>query len=173
MAEPVMVRPHHLAGLCLVTESNLPSEWPALLQVMLNRVASPRYPDSIEAVILQPKQFSRFNLLTGKAKGSVDGYSFVYRKVVTEDIRDSRIDPLLMAHAQDFVGSHLRSVGEAQLLGIGGLICPAISPETLHYYSPVSMVPNGSAPAWATTAKRIYAPEGVDPDRFTFCEGVR
>lgn len=170
MPEPLEIRPHHLAGLCLVTESNLPHEWPAILQVILYRVASPRYPDTVEGVILQRKQFSRLNELTGVTARP----TLIYSIVAKADIGSGKISPLLLAHAQDFCAwLYTAPSGGPWEVTVTGLVCPDISPETLHYYSPVSMVPKGSAPAWAKTAKRLYTPPGIDPERFVFCEGVR
>jgi hypothetical protein len=173
MPEPLEVRPHHLAGLCLVTETNRPEEFPAILQVILNRVASPRYPDTVEEVILQRKQFSRFNALTVKTRRL--RADTIYRMVVREDIRDSRIDPLLLAHAQDFARDCFArgDLTPGPTRATMWIACTAISPQTLHYYSPISMVPKGSAPPWAKTAKRLYGAPGIDMERFTWAEGVK
>jgi hypothetical protein len=169
MPEPLEVRPHHLAGLCLVTESNLPHEWPAVLQVILNRVASPRYPDTIEEVILQRKQFSRFNPWTTVKKWSPDKVAHVYRELVRADVFHQKIDPLLLVYAQD---CRVEEAGRYQERTPWRVVSD-VSPDTLHYYSPVSMVPKGSAPAWAPTAKRLYTPPGIDPERFVFAEAVK
>lgn len=154
---------HHWLALCLCTESNRRREWPLIAQVIYNRVASPRYPDTAEGVILQRMQFSAFNPFTTKARVQ---WKPAYRfKMVFEG---SAIDPLLFVYATDMA---------AQIVGLHDAedtktrISYDITPQTLHYWSPISM-PKGKRPAWAPSASRLYTPPGIDPDRFVFAEGV-
>lgn len=145
-------------GLCLSTESDRESEWPAVAAVILNRVRSSRYPSTVRDVVLQPMQFSYFNPYT-KAK-------LAPRAIWAAVARDK--------------GAYLLTVRACVWATLGlDLEIPTdpewtagVSPDTMHYYSPVSMRPRGSAPKWASAAVRLYTPEGIDPDRFVFAEGV-
>jgi hypothetical protein len=49
---------------------------------------------------------------------------------------------------------------------------PDCPPDTLHFYAPRSMRPRGSRPVWAKTAKRLWTPEGCDPDRLVLAQGA-
>lgn len=147
-----MIPDHHWLGLCLLTESNRPEEWPYVAWVIRNRVESPRYPDTYEGVILQPMQFSRFNKLTAARIPPLTLLRSVGATFLT--------DQLLLAAdvARDVIAS-----ADTYRLGVS---------HALHYYSPISMKPAGSAPAWAKKAKRLFTPTGIDPQRFVFAEGV-
>lgn len=155
---------HHLLALCLCTESNRRKEWPLIAQVIQNRVRSPRYPDTFPDVILQRSQFSAFNVATSKGfDASVqDTWPWVFRQVV----KSAKVDALLLAYAIDHASQMIAYDENDQRLS------DLITPQTFHYWSPVSMKPAGRAPAWAPQAYRIYTPEGFDPERFRFAENV-
>lgn len=153
---------HHVLGLCLVTESNLRKEWPLIATVIQNRVRSKRYPDTFVEVILQRSQFSAFNEVT--KSGKLSGTSIF--DLVARRVTKAPGGPLLLAHAIDHAAKMIEADAD------GHRISDLVSLETLHYWSPVSMVPKGRKPAWAPTASRLYTPEGIDPQRFVFAENV-
>lgn len=163
--EVIKPRPHHWLGLCLATESNRQAEWPLIGQVIYNRVASNRYPDTLEGVILQRSQFSAFNLWTKASAPPADTWNAVAGRVCIQVG-----GALLLAYAIDAAArmDELMSDEAAEVRRISF----DITPETLHYWSPVSMVPKGRKPAWAPSASRIYSAPGIDPERFQFAENV-
>jgi len=140
-------------ALCLVTESDRPAEWPAIAQVIENRLKSGRWGPNYREVVLARKQFSAFNVVSGRLTSLT--YSEAWGIVAREQ------GQLLLVHAGQFVGRAMASGWMS-----------AITPATLHYYSPVSMRPAGSRPAWAKAAKRLYTPPGLEPERFVFAEAV-
>jgi hypothetical protein len=142
-------------ALCLVTESNRPAEWPAIAQVIENRRRSGRWGKTYRDVILARMQFSAFNSRTA---GKITDYSLVFELMADHE------RPLLLMHAAAM--AHRGPLDDA---GWDNRITLA----TMHYYSPVSMRPAGSRPAWAKAAKRLYTPPGVDPERFVFAESVQ
>lgn len=154
MSNPVPTDLDWLA-LCLVTESNRPKEWSAIAQVIENRRETGRWGDSYMSVVTAKRQFSAFN---GR---SATALSF--------DLMTSHESPIVLMHAAVFVtenepGAPLSDPSQTWTL--------VISAATLHYYSPISMKPSGSKPAWASSAKRLYTPPWIDPERFVFAEGV-
>lgn len=165
MAEILVPQPHHWLGLCLVTESNVRKEWPLIAQVIYNRVASKRYPDTLEDVILQRSQFSAFNPWTGLPRSR----GFVWDGVGRAVCRAAG-GSLLLAYAIDSAAlmENLMTDQEAEVRRVSF----DISPDTYHYWSPVSMATKGKRPAWAPSASRLYTPEGIDPQRFVFAENV-
>lgn len=138
-------------ALCLCTESNHPEEWPYIAQVIENRLKSGRWGKTLRDVILAPMQFSAFNPFTGKPPDPHLGSAAMFAAMARRE------DTLMLMRA---------SRGEWFGPWAG------ITPSTTHYYSPVSMVPTGRKPAWAASASRLYTPDGVDPQRFVFAEGV-
>lgn len=158
---------HLWKALCLCTESNRPEEWPYISEVIDNRVLSPRYPNSVRDVVLQPKQFSAFNAWTGKkTTATAIGYRGLYNEVFDAHVGDAAllalaVEDVICAFGWGRWGKH------------GVIVDPVEFPSSvLHYYSPISMKPKGSAPAWAKQAKRLFTPPGIDPERFVFAEGV-
>lgn len=153
------VESHHWLGLCLITESNRPEEWPYIAWVIRNRVESGRFRHTYESVILQPKQFSAFNKYTGS--GATEYSKFSPVQIFRDKARGYAYIELLF-HAVD-VAKEIISLPRKE----------SPFPITVcHYYSPVSMIPRGSRPAWAASAKRLFTPKGIDPDRFIFADGV-
>lgn len=138
-------------ALCLCTETDRPAEWPYIAQVINNRVDSGRWGNTLREVILSPMQFSAFNSVSRQL--STMSYTDAWLKVAG----GLGISRLQLMHAA-------RSDWEP--------LWTPITPATTHYYSPVSMVPPGRKPAWAASASRLYTPDGVDPQRFVFAEGV-
>jgi hypothetical protein len=162
---------HHLLGLCLCTESNRRKEWPLIAQVIYNRVASPRYPDTAVEVILQRAQFSAFNPYTKsdhKMKPAEIFQAHFWK------VAKPAGGAALLAYAIDHASKMVEADAEGQR------ISDLITPATLHYWSPVSLDPKTQhrdaegfrAPYWWPTATRIYTPEGFDPERFRFAENV-
>lgn len=155
-----MIEPNDLdwLALCLVTESNRPNEWPYIAQVIENRRKTGRWGDTYRSVVLAPMQFSAFNghLNPGhRDPENSPNFSLIFGLMADHE------SPLPLMHAAAMVNGE-----EADAFSL------VISTATLHYYSPVSMKPPGSKPAWAASAKRLYTPTGVDPERFVFAEGV-
>lgn len=167
------------AGLCALTESNRPEEQEYVLWVIRSRVVSPRFPNTYEEVVLQPKQFSAFNLFTEHPAETSHGR--VFDAIAA---RQGRISSLLGT-------VHLAEKILGQVATLNPFAPPLLTPKSeepdfgvafneglnrarnvLHYYSPVSMKPPGSAPVWAKTAKYLFTPPGIDPNRFIFAEGV-
>jgi hypothetical protein len=148
-----MIEPTDLdwLALCLCTESNRPEEWPAIAQVIENRLRSGRWGSTLRDVVLAPGQFSAFN---------------VYRRA--EHLTDARAGEIFGHRAKSQAPLLLMRSARGDWSGPWA----GISKETLHYYSPVSMKPPGSKPAWAAQAERLYTPPGLDPERLIFAEGV-
>lgn len=154
------VASHHWLGLCLLTESNRPEEWPYVAWTIRNRVESGRFRHTYESVILQPMQFSAFNKYTKTdSKIGYSGFSPV------QIFRDK-------ARGYTYIEALFHAVDLAEYV-ISQPRSEAPFPITVcHYWSPVSMVPRGSAPNWAKSAKKLFTPVGIDPQRFVFAEGV-
>jgi hypothetical protein len=134
-----------MVGLCALTECGfVPHEWPHIIQVIYNRVDHPSYPDSVERVILQPKQFSRFNAFTNRQP------EHVFPQLATFYRESQRV---AAANCAAWV----------ELLEHGELLPPTV----LHFWSPQSMVPKWSAPSWASKMRWIV-PAGIDARRFIF-----
>lgn len=159
-------------ALCLVTESNRPDEWSAIAQVIENRRRTGHWGSTYKSVVLAPMQFSAFNVLTG-SRGDVRPETLgsrVFERLAKEE------SPLLLMHSAIWVYRAVRLIAPGTI----ETIYPPITPATLHYYSPVGMRPVGSAPFWAAIdakgkplhAKRLYTPDGIDPERFVFAEEV-
>jgi hypothetical protein len=145
----------HWLALCLCTESNRRREWPHIAQVIYNRVRSPRYPDTAVEVILQPMQFSAFNQYRRDLAKRAIWKACAFRQ-----------DEILLAYAIDHAARMVEADAEGQRISAD------ITPNTYHYWSPVSMVPKGRQPAWVSSASWLYTPEGIDPNRFVFAENV-
>lgn len=141
-------------ALCLVTESNRPAEWPYIAQVIENRRKTGRWGATYRSVVTARMQFSAFNAFTGPSYTT---------STATFDTMARGESQVLLMHAAVFVAKNSNPQDSFSLV---------ISAATLHYYSPVSMKPPDSKPAWAPSAKRLYTPKGVDPDRFVFAESV-
>ncbi|HKV10722.1 MAG TPA: cell wall hydrolase [Thermoanaerobaculia bacterium] len=145
-------------ALCLASESNEPREWPLIAWVIRNRVESARYPETYRGVVLQPKQFSYFNALTaGPENRSLE-------LIWTEAMKGYAGD-IYRRHSEELTAC-ARAVIQAPNWR------RPFGPDVMHYYSPISMKPRGSAPAWAPKAKRLFTPSGIDPQRFVFAAGV-
>jgi hypothetical protein len=146
-------------GLCLRSESDQPHEWTAIGWTIRNRVLSTRYPNLYQAVVLSRKQFSYFNQFASLI-----------------DHPDALYAAALKGYAGDSSGWPENDLAEAERCARALILAPRwqapFGVEVMHYYSPVSMVPKGSAPPWAPAAKRLFTPSGVDPARFVFAAGV-
>lgn len=148
-------REDHLA-LLLVTESDRPEEWPAIAQVVLNRQRTPGYPDSLEGVIYQKKQFSFFNAWTGKGLSPDEIYTAARRQ---KGARETRL-------------SVARVCAEAMLLMPPA--CEILPRGTLNYWSPISMLPKGSLPrGWNWSILRCFEVPGISADRFVWAQTVK
>jgi hypothetical protein len=131
--------------LCALTECGYsPTEWPYVLKVIFNRVESPSYPDTVEGVILQKKQFSRFNAFTNRDP------DHVFPQLATFYNPNHLVEAAACA-------VWVASLPEGELL----------PPTVLHFWSPQSMVPKWSAPSWASKMRWIV-PAGIDARRFIF-----
>lgn len=156
------------AAIAIVTETNQPHEFLYIAWVLRNRVASSRFPDTMQAVVLQERQFSALNPWThGRFKGKYPQEEIWHELWKTLDpIEREKLYPQALT-----VASHV--------LGMGSDVKPTeawkapFGPDVCWYYSPRSMVPAGTAPSWAASAERCFTPSGIDPKRFVFCEGVK
>lgn len=147
-------------ALAMASESNEHHEWPYIGWVIRNRKTRRfRGAERFVDVILARKQFSYFDKWTAIDQPllhaqiwehSMEGYAGrIYL--------DNRHEITLCA------SSVINAMAWQAPFGV----------DVLHYYSPVSMKPKGSKPAWEPTAKRLFTPSGVDPNRFVFAAGVR
>lgn len=161
---------HHFLGLCLATESNRRKEWPLIAAVIQNRVRSNRYPNDFVSVILQRSQFSAFNAHTKSGRLSQSSiFDLVSRRVTKVPG-----GPALLVYAIDHAAKMIEADADGHRLN------NLVTPQTLHYWSPVSLDPKTThrdtqgfrAPYWWHTASRVYTPEGFDPERFRFAENV-
>lgn len=135
-------------AMCMASESNEPHEWLYIGWVVRNRGNNLTPYDKI---ILAPQQFSYFN-------------QFYSEKDHNEIFK--------LAKAGYAGGLYLSALPCARRVVSAGLWEAPFGQKVRHYFSPVSMRPKGSEPAWAKTAERQFTPSGVDPRRFVFCEGV-
>lgn len=158
-----MIREHEWLGLCLYTEADREEEWPFIAAVIYRRMQSRRYPSTARGVVLQRAQFSYFNPWTAKGEPPENADMEVWRGV--EKARRAKGDPLLLIRACVFAA-------RASVAPDIHLPLEVITPDVLHYYSPVSMRPKGSRPKWAASARRLFTPDGIDPERFVFAAGV-
>lgn len=164
-----MKTPEEWAALTIVTETNLPHEMPCIAWALRNRVASPRFPNTMKDVVLQERQFSAWNPWThGKFKNRFPQEEIYHEmwKTLDQPTRD-RLYPLALEVAKFVLGS----TADTNMKPAPAWNEP-FSPDVCWYYSPVSMIPKGSAPSWAAKAARTFTPSGIDPARFVFCERV-
>lgn len=180
-----MLTPADWAGLCALTETNRPEEQEFVLWVIRNRVASPRFPDTYEGVVLQPRQFSAFNAyplndfdpptifnITAHKYNPTMLLAAIHlgEKVLAADVR---LSPFVAFFRGAPASGDLQTATEVLMAETDDFHkALAHAREVLHYFSPVSMKPMGSAPAWAKSAKRLFTPPGIDPARFVFAEAV-
>lgn len=149
-------------ALCLASESNQPHEWQYIAWTIKLRVEGQnRYPNTYRDVVLQPSQFSYFNLWTTG-------------KVGARALTDQEIWTVAMKGYAGTIYTKNRSLLDGCAAHVAALpLWQAPFPlDTLHYYSPVSMKPKGAKPAWAPSARLLITPSGVDPQRFVFAAGV-
>lgn len=151
-------------ALCLASESNQPHEWQYIAWTIKLRVEGQnRYPNTYRDVVLQPSQFSYFNLWTD------------YRKPTSgAALTDQEIWRLaLKGYAGAIYTKHRNLLDNcAAIISISPIWQAPFPLDTLHYYSLVSMKPKGSKPAWLPSARLLITPSGVDPQRFVFAAGV-
>lgn len=170
------------AGLCALTETNHPEEQLYVLWVIRNRVESGRFPNNFEGVVLQPMQFSAFNRWT--KNGVQHPPEAIFDLVAARE--DNNLSDLLAAvHLAEevlatdddttenpFTALDRPPSVEWLRTGVGDPGERVDVKAICHYWSPVSMKPPGSRPPWAPSAKRLFTPPGIDPERFIFAEGV-
>lgn len=167
------------AALCAASESAVPLEQRYILGVVFNRRRTGyRGKRTLKEVVLDPKQFSHFNAWDGEAT------IFEYYMLGSTATRQRLTRPLdkefwpaldLALEVSEINASALRlEAHPARLLEVSARdgSTDRLSPLVRHFYAPRSMRPAGSRPAWASTASRLWTPEGVDPDRLVLAEGV-
>lgn len=151
-----MPTPAEWLGLCLVTESNLPHEWPPVAEVIQNRTYHRRWPETIRDVVLEPSQFSHFNAYQGLDLEDPELYA-----AVVAGAKGHRLDKVLLTQAVECAKWSLELPRWRRQFG----------PKVCFYYSPISMKPRGKAPWWwSKEIKREITPAGVNPWRFRFGE---
>ena len=137
---------------CLLSETDQDREAELVAEVIRNRVERGGWwGNSYEEVILAPKQFSFFNEYEGLSPGDA-----------WEAIRNTRVGPA--GNPKGFY----RMLKLAQWSMIKSRECFTLN-EANHFYSPVSMVPQGSTPQWAYNMMEVPV-DGVDENRFVFLE---
>lgn len=145
-------------GLVIRSESDQPHEWWPIGWSIRNRVLSARYPNLYESVVLSKKQFSYFNQFEGLAD---DGKIY---------------EAALKGYAGDNSGWNENDLIQAEECAKEIIASPRhkapFGVDVMHYWSPISMKPLGSKPAWSPSAKRLVYPSGIDPLRFIFAAGV-
>ncbi len=153
-------------ALCLVTESNRPAEWPYIAQVIENRRKTGRWGHTCQSVVTARMQFSAFNAFTAGGNPSYVGSAAMFDTMARREAPVLLMRAAAMVAEETFASESPDGNIPAQTFSL------VISAATLHYYSPVSMKPPGSKPAWAASAKRLYTPSAIDPSRFVFAEAV-
>ena len=147
--------PAEWAGLCARSESDQPHEWPYLVWVIRNRVEARAWPGNVRGVVTQPWQFSYFN----KWRSSLD-YDRIWHEATA-------------GYAGDSTGWADNDLDRAVACAADVLERPRwqapFSHRVYHFWSPVSMDPQGSDPSWAERL-RVFEVSGVDPWRFKFAE---
>lgn len=174
-----MKTPPEWAALTIVTETNRPHEMLPIAWVLRRRVESPRFPDTMQAVVLQPRQFSAWNPWTnGRFKGQFAQEEIWHELWKTLDQpTQEKLYPVALDCALNVLGGD-QGYSHPAIPSVLTNRKPAPSwsapfgPDVCWYFSPISMVPVGSSPAWAASARRRFTPSGIDPERFVFCEGV-
>lgn len=150
------ILPDRWLAYCLLTEADRLEEWWHVGWVVRNRVESARHPSTYWQVILQPQQFSWFNGLTADRSDEVAAFA-----EVEASPRFSGFGPRTVAAAEYVAGELITARRERAPFGS----------DVRHYWSPVSMRPQGSRPGWSQGA-RCFTPPGLDPWRFVFAEAV-
>lgn len=128
------------------TAEAIPQAIRAIAEVMYARSRTPGFPSMPLGVVLQPKQFSA--VLRGVMLGAL-GH------------RDIWIEAVCGTWFPDHVSRCLAEWRRVQRS------TERIAGGALYYYSPVGMLPKGSAPAWAD-GKVIVPVPGIPLDWFSF-----
>jgi hypothetical protein len=142
-------------GLALRSESDQPHEWLPIAWVIRNRVESRIYPDTYAGVVTQRQQFSYFNHFQ-----RVDG---------PEEIFAAALEGYAGENAGWHDNDYLHACECASAVRRMPRWMAPFSPRVFHFWSPVSMVPKGSDPAWAEDL-RVFALPGIHAQRFKFGE---
>jgi hypothetical protein len=145
--------------------TNSPEEQEYVLWVIRNRVESGRFGKGYQGVVLRPSQFSAFNAWTDPAAKHPDPEK-VFALISKQEGHVALLSTVYLAEKVLRMPRHPERQEESLAPDNG------LPPAVMHYYSPVSMKPPGSRPPWASSAKRLFAPPGIDPERFVFAEGV-
>lgn len=158
MSSQAKPTPEQWLGLLLVTESARANEWEPIAWVVRNRVASPRFPHTVEEVVLQPRQFSRFN---DWAESLAEGGPAAVWDAAQAWLAGRPADLALLPDATALAAKVLAAPASAAPFG----------PRVLHYYSPRSMAPPHSVPRWWWREIEREVPLlRIDPNRFRFGE---
>lgn len=163
-----------------MTETNRPEEQVFVLWVIRNRVESGRFGKDYEGVVLAPKQFSAFNGFTAHGTGQPYIFNSVASLRLPEDLLDAvhLAEKVLAEYIQNNPFYSLpparpgSSRDDRMADNLAAVAALKAAESVCHYWSPVSMKPPGSRPSWASSAKRLFTPPGIDPERFIFAEGV-
>lgn len=142
-------------GLALRSETDQPHEWIPVGWVIRNRLEHRNYPSSYYKVITAARQFSYFNQFRG-----------------TED-ESNLFEEAYEGYAGDRVGwvendFHKAVMCAGHIIHSPRWMAP-FGPNVLNFWSPVSMVPSGSHPSWASNLNWITLP-GISKNRFIFGE---
>lgn len=147
-------------GLAILTESAQPHEWWPIAWTIRNRIESKHYPNTAEAVVLQPSQFSRFR---------------DWRLELTEGGPQAVWDTAMAWVSKDKNETRLKAATAcaAEVLSAMPWHRP-FSAATVFYYSPQSMIPPMSKPVWWDSEVLCdVTPAGINPVRFRFGEAKR
>lgn len=136
-------------ALTTLTETDRPPEFPYIMQVILNRSRSKRYPADVFQVVRQRYQFSFFNSFQAIADEDE-----LYRQVLAAKNPPEALDSV----------ARVAAAAMAQLPPQ----CGILPPNVLNYWSPRSMRPAGAKPRWDWSMLQVFSVRGIEPNRFTF-----
>lgn len=138
-------------ALAALTETNLPAEWPWVMQVIINR--SRHRGLSIYEVVRQPWQFSAFN---------------GYRQPLDQEMA-------VFEAVRQALGAGEAVLEAVARLAAGAMLalppqCSILPAATYTYWSPRSMVPRDSLPPWDWRVLHCFNVPGISPERFVFAQ---
>lgn len=150
-----MLTPSSWVGLCLLTESDRPHEWNTLAWVIRFRYEANREKQfggqDYSRIVTHPFQFSAFNGITGTPQE-------VWERVFNLKPRSVGLLRRATEVAEDVMRDSLRH--------------SPLDTRTYFFWSPRSMVPEGSLPKWNWTQLRRFAVNEIDPWRFLFAAEI-
>jgi hypothetical protein len=160
----------YVLAMCVWTEARDNADLAKLRLEMLhvagciaNRVKTKYTGNSFYEVVLAPKQFSHFNT------------DVIEKQVLVQAKKDGEKVDGIVAWASSLTGKDKTGWEIAVSVGEELVRNPAHNPfkeaTVRHYYSPRSMKPPGTRPAWHDAAKKLTVPE-ISEERFVWFNGI-